>query len=130
MTRLSREKGFPSASKELFIEAWRYSLLHNNEKLLMATKEIDTWLLSTGHKDDKKKRQALLSVLEIYDEAFECEEFQSILKLAAVLTIKTDKEIFIVTDNTALHTLLTTNGQSFKPITSEAAVQKIKTLMK
>lgn len=118
---LAREKGsIDHPCLKLFIAAWRY-YIDSREQVISVTNNLDRFLVDHKYKSDKKKRQALFSVIRVREDVSDA---ISQLQLAAKLSIEEDKAVYFVTDNKQITDILTQNKNlSFKVIDSASALR-------
>jgi hypothetical protein len=90
------------------------------KKIISISKDLEKYLLDNGYKSDAKKRQALFSVLAV-KEGFECSPEQSQHKLASLLGIQEDDDVYFITDNPDVAGLLQ-DDKSFSIKTSTEAL--------
>lgn len=127
---LARNKGIDHPALNLFTSAWSHSV-DKREKILLISQELNDYLIENRYKSEKKKRMALFSIVGVHNEKFNIGIIDSLLKLAAILSIETDKDIYLVTDNESYHKLISDeDGMLFEAITSSEAIEKIEKLNK
>ena len=107
---------------EIFISAWHH-YVDSREKIIHISKNIDEYLIKNNYKSDKKKRQALFTILCVRDP-FDCSIDVSQIKLASILSIEEDKTIYYITDNKEVLELL--KSSPFNVIDSSKAIELLK----
>jgi len=117
MAFLAKERGETDNScLKLFKRAWTHSI-DFREKIIIISPILNQQLINNHYKSEKRKRQALFSVIIHYN----LQEVSQI-KLAQILSIEEDKGVYYVTDNEEMRNLLK-KEDGINPISSNEAIR-------
>lgn len=120
---LSRKNGDSENPTVIFFKkAWTHRI-DFREKIICISKELNQELVEKRYKSEKKKKQALFSVVRIHDADFDCESTSAQIKLATILSVEEDRDVYYVTDNPNLTSIL--ESFNIKTITSTKATELI-----
>tara|TARA_B100001971_G_C17818565_1_gene347757 strand:+ start:110 stop:532 length:423 start_codon:yes stop_codon:yes gene_type:complete len=117
MAFLAKESGeINNSCLKLFKRAWMHSI-DFREKVIIISPILNQQLVDNHYKLERKKKQALFSVVIHYN----LQEVSQI-KLAQILSIEEDKEVYYVTDNEEMRILLS-KEDGINPISSKEAIK-------
>jgi hypothetical protein len=104
---------------KLFLSAWTH-MIDKRDKVIVISPELNRQLNESHYKSHKQKRQALFSVVRVYQNEVDCEREMTQMRLASILSIEEDKDVYFVTDNEKMRDY--TTKYSFKTISSKDAI--------
>lgn len=105
---------------QFFKKAWTHRV-DFREKVVCISQELNNELIEKRYKSEKKKKQALFSVVRIHPIEFGCNSSNAQIKLASLLSIEEDREVYYVTDNPNLARSINENG--IKTLNSAGAIK-------
>lgn len=123
LTSLAKNQGIETPCLKFFKKAWIYKV-DTRRRVIIIPKELNDELIKKGYRSEAEKTQSLYSILRVYDETFADDTLTAVLRLASKLSIDTDEDIYVVTEDEALIDVISKRDKlTFKVIKPEEAIK-------